>query len=248
MKTIDGNFRLSFQALTLHFKLVCGSGELKGSAKHRALTENALRFWRSSKEDSYHSRLDNIVDLLDKFLRNELVPPDQGWLRPGGVVEDESWLEVTPESLDRMLAARFGVAEGGEENIPGELDTFLKKISDMAGVGDKDSLDFDPNSLVNSMKTLLGEPEGNIFSEEESSEGEGEEDPVILDYMTRLDAEVGQVKGREELPDLDRPLDVDSSVLSNLLASYSAELGCSGPASSILTSIGINPGQKQGNS
>ena len=49
--------------------------------------------------------------------------------------------------------------------------------------------------------------------------------------------------GRSDLPDLERPLEVDSNVLSNLLSSYSAELGYGGPASSILNTIGINPGE-----
>ena len=71
------------------------------------------------------------------------------------------------------------------------------------------------------------------------------QDPVIVDYMSRLDAEVGgSVKGRDDIPDQDKPLEIDSSVLSNLLASYQAELGMSGPASSILNTLGINPGLK----
>ena len=42
--------------------------------------------------------------------------------------------------INSQFCARFGVAKGGENNIPGELSSFLNKISDMAGVGDKDDL------------------------------------------------------------------------------------------------------------
>ena len=40
-----------------------------------------------------------------------------------------------------MLAARFGVAEGNQENIPDQLNNFLSKISDMAGVETKGNFD-----------------------------------------------------------------------------------------------------------
>ena len=50
------------------------------------------------------------------------------------------------------------------------------------------------------------------------------------------------------MPDQTRPLEVDSNVLANLLASYSAEVGFSGPTSSLLTTLGINPGPKEGSS
>ena len=193
------------------------------------------------------------------------------YVQPGGARDDESWLEVSPESLDRLLAARFGVSEGGKDNIPTELNAFLNRLSDMAGVvagdeeteqqQDRQGLDLDPASLISSMQKLLGDdnhteqPNGNAnaagdsdFSDDSDEEEiDDDEDPVIVDYMSRLDAEVGQgVQGREDLPDQARPLEVDSAVLANLLASYSAEVGLSGPTSSILNTLGINPGQKDG--
>ena len=92
-------------------------------------------------------------------------------------------------------------------------------------------MDFNPSQLINSMKKLLGEEgnfDGNLDSEEYTSdedEDDDDADPVIVDYMERLDAEVGGgVQGRQDLPDQDKPLDIDASVLNNLLASYSAEV------------------------
>ena len=208
------------------------------------MAEHAQNFIKSSDNTSHHFRADNIVETVERFERGDLVEPSSGWLHPGGEIGDESWMEVSPESLDRMLAARFGVARGGEENIPSELNSFLNKISDMAGVGIKDSVDLDPNNLISSMKKLLGDCDEPTFSDEDSDESDAEEDPVIVDYMSRLDAEVSGLKGREELPDQDKPLEVDTNVLSNLLASYSAELGFSGPASALFNTLGINPGLK----
>ena len=43
--------------------------------------------------------------------------------------------------------------------------------------------------------------------------------------------------------DLDKPLDIDQNVLSNLLQSYSEELG-HGPVSSLFQSMKVNPGRK----
>ena len=85
-------------------------------------------------------------------------------------------------------------------------------------------------------------------SDSDSETDSGEEDPVMMDYMQRLDSEVlGKEKGRQDMPDIDKPLDVDASVLSNLLASYSAQtgLGGHGPASSLLQSIRVNPGRPE---
>ena len=111
--------------------------EMEGSIKYKELIAKAKDFWSSSSSTSSYSSLDGLVDLVRRYECGEVSPPQTGWLRPGGRVDDEAWMEVTPESLDKMLAARFGVAEGGSSRIPGQLDAFLNNISDMAGIGDK---------------------------------------------------------------------------------------------------------------
>jgi len=157
-----------------------------------------------------------------------------------------------------MLAARFGVPAGREDQIPAQVNAFLSQMSDMAGVGREGEagLDFDPSGLAASMHKLLGageegeddrqEEEENSSEEEMDDDEEGIEDPVTLDYMDRLDAEVrGEVRGRTDLADPARPLEVDSGLLANLLASYSAQMDMNGPAASLLTSVRVNPGQKK---
>ncbi len=149
-----------------------------------------------------------------------------------------------------MLAARFGVPAGREEEIPAQVNAFLSQMSDMAGVGEDGGLQFDPSHLAASMRKLLGaEEEEEESSSDEDTEDEGEEgveDPVTRDYMERLDAEVvGGVRGRTDLADPARPLEVDSGLLANLLASYSAQMDMNGPAASLLASVRVNPGQKK---
>jgi hypothetical protein len=151
----------------------------------------------------------------------------------------------------RMLAARFGVPAGREEEIPAQVNAFLTQMSDMAGVGEDGGLQFDPSHLAASMRKILGAEEEEEESSsdgdtEEEEDGEGVEDPVTRDYMERLDAEVmGGVRGRTDLADPARPLEVDSGLLANLLASYSAQMDMNGPAASLLASVRVNPGQKK---
>jgi hypothetical protein len=238
-------------------------GELEGSARYCELAAQAAEFWANGDAEvdlGRHGRLDRLVNLVAKIQAGNLLAPPSGWLCPPVERDDdESWLEVTPESLDRMLAARFGVPAGSEDQIPAQFSAFLSQMSDMAGVADMDGdgqhggdLDFSPSSLVASMQKLLGEGGGDedLLSEDERSseeeEDEGVEDPVTRDYMDLLDQEVsGEVQGRTDLADPSRPLDVDSGLLANLLASYSAQLDMNGPAASIFSSIRINPGQKK---
>ena len=165
-------------------------------------------------------------------------------------------------TLFRMLAARFGVPSeaGREDQIPAEVNRFLSQMSDMAGVGgdDEHDLEFNPTDLVASMRKLLGDmgggdaegsqsEEDNSDSERDIEDDEGIEDPVTRDYMDLLDSEVGAgVAGRRtDVADPSQPLAVDSGLLANLLASYSAQMDMNGPAANILNSIRINPGQKQ---
>ncbi len=241
------------------FLCIYSSGEMEGSRKYKELLEQAKQFFENSTDNVYHSRLDKIMSSVEGYEKGSLKAPELGWLSPPGQPDSETWMEVTPESLDQMLAARFGVAQGGEDKIPGALNAFLNKMSDMTGVEShmEDDMNFKADDLIASMKKLLGETGNNEDThkddngEADSSDSDSEsdienDDPVIIDYMSRLDAEIGgSVAGRSDLPDLDQPLQVDSNVLSNLLASYSAEFGFSGPTSSILNTIGVNPGVKK---
>ena len=72
----------------------------------------------------------------------------------------------------------------------------------------------------------------------EDDDDEGTEDHVMQDYMAKLGEEIPK-----DTDDLDKPLDIDSNVLSNLLQSYSEELG-HGPVSSLFQSMRVNPGRK----
>jgi SGT1 protein len=88
-------------------------GELAGSARHRELTAQAVRYWQQQHEQEEEegeegvamgpSRLDRLLGLVAKIQQDGLATDSVGsWLRPAPKQDDdESWLEVTPESLDR---------------------------------------------------------------------------------------------------------------------------------------------------
>jgi len=226
--------------------------ELEGSAKHKELEREANNFFLASSEEIFIE--DNLCKAFENLKEKGIKDCDlQGGIvnPPVDKVDSEDWMEMTPEILDKMLEAQFGVSQQKNENntnIPNEVNKFLNQMSDMAGVEydqDKDSIKLDPDDFAESMKKLLSKMENGGASEhldsdtdDEDFSDSGTEDPMMKDYMSKLDEELPK-----EEDDIDKPLNIDSKVLSNLLQSYSEELG-HGPVSSLLQSIRVNPGRK----
>ena len=221
--------------------------EMEGSQLFKVLELNALNFFSDSSDETRRDHnidedFKKIVDSGDDYsLEGAIVGP------PVDKEDSEDWMEMTPEMLDAMLEAQFGVSKGEpSQNIPDEVNKFLNKVSDMAGVEhEQDEIKFDPENLVSSMQKLLSsmEKENNekLFESDDSDSDDsddGVEDPIMMDYLSKLDSEVPK-----EEDDINRPLDIDQNVLSNLLQSYSEELG-HGPVSSLFQSMRVNPGRK----
>ena len=228
--------------------------ELEGSIKYRELEREANNFFLASSEETFieddlclaYKGL-NEKEFQDSDLKGAIVNP------PVAKADSEDWLEITPDVLDKMLEAQFGVSQHKDNvNIPSEVNNFLNKMSDMAGVEhepDQDDVRIDADNFVESMKNLLSKMENagagsseylgsDDDNEDEDLTDSGDEDPIMKDYMSKLDEELPK-----EEEDVDKPLNIDTKVLSNLLQSYSEELG-HGPVSSLLQSIRINPGRK----
>ena len=227
-------------------------GELEGSRKYKSLMEDCISFWQTSKSNLRdENRQEDIINMYKDALDSSEVV-DNFFICPPGQEDDEQWLDITPESLDKMLEAQFGVPSSGSgHQIPEEINKFLQGMSDMTGVEHEDGQNLDPDNLMQDLKKLMakmGEVQGEDveYSDSEEDDYSGDEDPVMSDYMSRLDSEVlSSAAGRSDCPDLDSPSQVDASVLDNLLKSYSAqaELGGHGPASSLLQSLRLNPGR-----
>ena len=142
-----------------------------------------------------------------------------------------------------MLEAKFGVPQNqtGKE-VPEEFAKFLGKMSDMDGVEEDEDITIDHENLMKRMKKMMKEM-GELEDEENDSEEEdeegmlGDEDPVMADYLGRLDSEV-------ESQASDRGDGEMGRVMENLLKSYNAQggLGGHGPVSSLFKTLGVNPG------
>ena len=226
-------------------------GEMEGSLVYKKLEQDALKFFSESIEE-------NTIEMnIDDAFQECVNTPSPCDLAKSAVIgppvasdDSEQWLEMTPEMLDSMLEAQFGISKEKTEaqNIPEEVNKFLNKVSDMAGVEhEQDGIKFDPENLVDSMKKLMSDMEkeggSKLFESDEDDDSdvdeEGVEDHAMQDYMAKLGEEIPK-----DTDDLDRPLDIDSNVLSNLLQSYSEELG-HGPVSSLFQSMRVNPGKKE---
>jgi len=221
-------------------------GEIAGSKQHQRLKKDAQSFWVENHDNDNEENLQEALTLSQDIDDLALY---RGVLSKPGVNDSEEWLEVTPESFDKLLEAQFGVSHknSGGPNIPEEIDKFLNAMSDMTGVEHDVGMKFDADNIVESMQELMQKAG---FDEDTQSESDSDysedEDPIMMDYMQRLDEEVtGKDTDRKNMPDIEKPLEVDASVLSNLIASYTAQadMGGHGPASSLLQSIRVNPGR-----
>ena len=217
-------------------------GELEGSKKYKELMEGCKVFWNSSSTSEEYRDCDNLTEQWG----NAMSKPesfDNFLVGAPGPEDPEDWLNVTPESLDAMLEAKFGVAQKqAGKDVPEEFAKFLGKMSDMDGVEEDEDITIDHDNLMKRMKKMMREM-GELEDGEEDSEDEdeeemlGDEDPVMADYLGRLDTEVeGQASDRGD-GEMDK-------VMENLLKSYNAQggLGGHGPVSSLFKTLGVNPG------
>jgi len=217
-------------------------GELEGSKKYKELMESCKVFWNSASSTEEFREGD---DLSEQW-SNAMSHPesfDNFLVGAPGPEDPEDWLNVTPESLDAMLEAKFGVTQKqAGKDVPEEFAKFLGKMSDMDGVEEDEDITIDHENLMKRMKKMMREmgelEDGEDDSEEEDEEEMlGDEDPVMADYLGRLDTEVeGQASDRGD-GEMDR-------VMENLLKSYNAQggLGGHGPVSSLFKTLGVNPG------
>jgi len=209
-------------------------GELAGSVRHKQLVESARQFWVASQLE------EEVEDVREVVRKAEETPgPLVGSIISSpGRVDSEDWLDITPDSLDRMLEQQFGPGRGRSTDIPTEVDNFLHRMSDMAGVETGEEADkFDPGNLAETMEKLMREM-GEESSGDESGV-ESDEDPMMADYMSQLDDEMA-ASSAQDRRDMQDPA---VACRENLLASFAAQAGLPGPASSLLSSLRINPGR-----
>lgn len=119
-------------------------------------------------------------------------------------------------------------------------------------------IDFNVDEIEKNLKDLLKKPAAKATADDEADESDSfyEVDDDLLEqkreqnmhseskltgYMSTMDAELKDNKNLSRLDAKEQhgDLDLDLNLVSNALESYSSQLGCTGPVSNILKSLGL---------
>ncbi|WAQ96998.1 ECD-like protein [Mya arenaria] len=173
-------------------------GELDGSVLYKKLLDNAWKFYKENMLYSHsqiHQLLKSVpVDVEERRLaEHNLQPPD-----------DDSWLTLTPDSLDAMLRERGGnLDEDGDVfdlgKVADSMKSFVKKISSVEGAEV-------PGGFINAMQEMFEFDDDASVSSSDMSEYGWEDDsdnegrgktkikrPPSLDrYMDVMDRELAK--------------------------------------------------------
>ena len=222
--------------------------ELEGSAKYCQLMSKAKSYFEAthSPQVQDHEFLQTVESDADKSVTNEKLDRDP---------DDDSWMNFDSESFDQLLTSHFKLkaqSKQDKEDIPQEVKRFLSKVSDFEGADvsgnesskpDEKDISFNADDFERVMKKVLNIQESD--DEDESDEEDMDAD-IIAPEMAAYDADMkeelaeSKVFKEEEDEDLDKPLDIDTKVLKNLLQSFNNQEGISGPAATLLKPLGID--------
>lgn len=111
-------------------------------------------------------------------------------------------------------------------------------------------IDFNVDSIEKNLKDLLKPNDKAADEDENDSFYEVEEDLLenettnpdleeLKNYIGSMDNQLKDNKNLSRPKDTDDDLDLDLNLVSNALESYSSQLGCTGPVSNILKSLGL---------
>ena len=221
-----------------------------GSQKYNDLLTKA-------KQD-FESNTHQIQDPLEEL--KELLNSNCDIIQEIEKEDDDSWLDVELDTFDEMLKSHFGVQASeptkSHQEIPNEIKTFLRTMSDLKGVeenqkkkSDLDFVDFRPEDLEKAFNKVLDiqdNSEDEYYSDEDidfDQDFEGE----MKSYFGQMSEELkgSKVPENEDDNDWTKPLDIDSKMLANLMESYNSQGGMPGPASTILEPLGFDLRQKE---
>lgn len=202
------------------------------------------------KGESTAESIDKILKDYDKQTKESL---DTSLVTIDKEDDDDEWMSISEKDLDLLLQERqeLNTVKSGKKDIKNsnplqnfisQMSSFMEKESDYEGVEpDNDSINFDPNKFLSVMKSTLGIIEEEDDNDKEYSDSEEDiesfvEDDKLLQVMTEMDREL------DSRPDInkdndDSDLTLNFNMVKNLLDSYSAQFGTSGPVSNILSEL-----------
>jgi hypothetical protein len=244
--------------------------ELKGSKKYKQLLEQAKQHFDDNEttKGGVKTPRSELIDFINDAKKGDfsskedtLLPEDDdSWMD----LQPETFDEMLKAHFKLKDDVKSEPSKRNED-IPSEVKNFLKTMSDLSGVEDDQgdnkaqhddskeggSINFDADAFEDAMKKMIGvqisaDESGSSAEEEEEEEDDDDIDDLdgeMSDYFTHMSDELKGTKVTSEEDnesDWTQPLNVDASVLANLLESYNSQGGMPGPASTLLEPLGFN--------
>ena len=231
-----------------------GSEELSGENYSAQLAKIMGRVENEASQNTENNYLPNYEDLSK-------MPDDDSWLD----YEPDSFDEMLKNHFKINETSSSSKISSNEKSIPSELKSFLSCVSNFDGVDslpkDNDDTDhkmnFDAKEFENVVREMAKVTDSNYYSDSSDSEISEEvdlnSDNKVNDvgwasYCDQMKNELEESKVMsasanedpiESLADLERPVNIDMGVVKNMLQSYKNENGMPGPATTLLTSLGL---------
>lgn len=225
-------------------------GEVQGSELFNTLEKQA----REQYLQTTNSR-EYLLDELNRLMSSDLVDLD---LLPRGKNDSDDWLEMKPKDIDELMAENHNL------DLDDESDIVFSTNKSSLDEQDRAKLE-ELNGFVGGFSNLFSKESGvggalvpGELSEEDSSDEDYQ--PVSFDadlYLDELSKGLGDdmtPKASNDMHELMESMDEeirqnnigtdfyeneDANLLKNMLESFTAQQGLSGPASSLIQSIGL---------
>ena len=190
----------------------------------------------------------NVTESEDDSWMDEMPQDIQKWFLKGRQFDN-----MKSEGSKKQEGSTRGpdVEEMSTENVLPDINTrlqgFINKISSHEGAEVPDSeINFNVDDFMNCLRDLkdtIDEEarDSDNTSSLDSSSIRTESDEEMQEYMRDIDEQLKATTLSETFKkDEEGEVDIDLNLVSNILESFSAESGLSGPASSVLASLGVH--------
>ncbi|KAL5255417.1 hypothetical protein ACHWQZ_G010845 [Mnemiopsis leidyi] len=240
---------------------------IEGSKTHTELLRKAEMFYKASQStDSGSVWLSSSRSLKLLVAQDRATFPDYAGMEVSNSAND-SWMDEVPEEIQRwfLKGRQRDVAESDapKTNVEDEINTatpdhvlpdlnsklqgFIDQISSHEGAEVPD-INLNVDDFMNCLRDLKDtidkggqESESEDTSSLDSSSLRTESEEEMEEYMRDIDEQLKSTTLSESFKkDAGGDVDIDLNLVSNILESFSAESGLSGPASSVLASLGVH--------
>jgi len=225
------------------------------------LLENATNFYRQNDEhvqsnDSFRlqsaRRISQLSDEFDQ--RHVILKSDAQTLPPEDSMD---WLNVNESDFNGMLNRRYNwtKTDAPFKNQVDELEALTEKMkkftqatSDFDGVVIDQTIEhveLDPAKFEAAINNILGGRQVKTDESDylDSDDFDSDVDEDTNQYYDAMNHELSDTKvfgGLLKAEDDESTLDVDMNLVAGLMKSYESQMGLSGPAGNLMTSLGVD--------